>query len=88
MPKCCTTHMRERVHGTIIELFIMRFIKLDMHAKLLYVSQERVHGTIIELLMIFSRCQTVIMATAHFRPPKIEEEEISFLSETVPKTTK
>ena len=55
-----------------------------MHAKMLYTPQERVHETIIELLIIFSHYQTVSMATARFRPPKTEEEEISFLSETVP----
>ena len=48
-----------------------------MNAKMLYVPQERVHGTIIELLIIFSHCQAVSMATACFRPPKTEEEEIS-----------
>ena len=58
-----------------------------MHAKMLYAPQERVHETIIELLIIFSHCQTVSMATARFRPPKTEEEEISSLSETVPKNT-
>ena len=58
-----------------------------MHAKMLYAPQERVHETIIELLIISSHCQTVSMATARFRPPKTEEEEISLLSETVPKNT-
>jgi len=58
-----------------------------MHAKMLYAPQERVHETIIELLIIFNHCQTVSMATARFRPPKTEEEEISLLSETVPKYT-
>ena len=37
--------------------------------------------------IIFSHCQTVSMATARFRRPKTEEEEISLLSETVPKNT-
>ena len=41
-----------------------------------------------KLLMIFSHCQTVSMTTARFRPPKTEEEEVSLLSETVPKNTK
>ena len=49
-----------------------------MDAKMLYVPQE----TIIEIFKIAS------MATARFRPPKTEEEEISLLSETVPKNTK
>ena len=56
-----------------------------MHAKMLYAPQERVHETIIELLISFSHCQTVSMTTALLRPPKTEEEEISLLSETVPK---
>ena len=59
-----------------------------MDAKLLYVPQEIVHETIIEILLIFSHCQIASMATASFRPPKTEEEEISLLSETVPKNTK
>jgi len=50
-----------------------------MNAKILYVPQERVHGTMIELLIIFSHCQAVSMATACFRPPKTEEEEISYV---------
>ena len=58
-----------------------------MHAKMLYAPQERVHETIIELLIIFSHCRTVSMATARFRPLETEEEEISLLSETVPKNT-
>ena len=40
------------------------------------------HETIIEIFKIAS------MATARFRPPKTEEEEISLPSETVPKNTK
>ena len=46
---------------------------------MLYAPQERVHETIIELLIIFSHCQDVSMATACFRPPKTEEEEISYV---------
>ena len=53
-----------------------------MDAKMLYVPQEIVHETIIEILKIAS------MTTARFCPPKTEEEEISLLSETVPKNTK
>ena len=49
---------------------------------MLYVPQEIVHETIIEILKIAS------MTTARFCPPKTEEEEISLLSETVPKNTK
>ena len=45
-------------------------------------SQEIVHKTIIEIFKIAS------MATARFHLPKTEEEEISLLSETVPKNTK
>ena len=55
---------------------------------MLYVPQEIVHETIIEIFKIFIRCQIASMATARFRPPKTEEEEISLLSETVPKNTK
>ena len=55
---------------------------------MLYVPQERVHETIIEILKIFSHCQIARMATARFRPPKTEEEEIFLLSETGPKNTK
>ena len=54
---------------------------------MLYVPQEIVHETIIEIFKIFSHCQIASMATARFRPPKTEEEEISLLSETVPKNT-
>ena len=49
---------------------------------MLYVPQEIVHETIIEIFKI------AIMATARFRPPKTKEEEISLLSETVPKIIK
>ena len=59
-----------------------------MDAKMLYVPQEIVHETIIEIFKIFIRCQIASMATARFRPPKTEEEEISLLSETAPKNTK
>ena len=52
------------------------------------VPQEIVHETIIEIFKIFIRCQIASMATARFRPPKTEEEEISLLSETAPKNTK
>ena len=55
---------------------------------MLYVPQEIVHETIIEIFKIFSHCQINSMATARFPPPKTEEEEISLLSETVPKNTK
>ena len=55
---------------------------------MLYVPQEIVHETIIEIFKIFIRCQIASMATARFRPPKTEEEEISLLSETAPKNTK
>ena len=55
---------------------------------MLYIPQEIVHETIIEIFKIFSDCQIASMATARFRPPKTEEEEISLLSETVPKNTK
>ena len=55
---------------------------------MLYVAQEIVHETIIEIFKIFSHCQIASMATARFCPPKTEEEEISLLSETVPKNTK
>ena len=55
---------------------------------MLYVPQEIVHETIIEIFKIFSHCQIASMATARFRPPKTEEEEISLLSETIPKNTK
>ena len=50
--------------------------------------EEIVHETIIEIFKIFSPCQISSMAAARFRPPKTEEEEISLLSETVPKNTK
>ena len=40
------------------------------------------HEAIIEIFKIASK------ATARFRQPKTEEEEISLLSETVPKNTK
>ena len=59
-----------------------------MYAKMLYVPQEIVHETIIEIFKILSHCQIASMATARFRPPKTEEEEISLLSETVPKNTR
>ena len=59
-----------------------------MDAKMLYVPQEIVHETILEIFKIFSHCQITSTATACFRPPKTEEEEISLLSETVPKNTK
>ena len=59
-----------------------------MDAKMLYVQQEIVHETIIEIFKIFSHCQIARMASARFRPPKTEEEEISLLSGTVPKNTK
>ena len=49
---------------------------------MLYFPQEIVHETIIEIFKIFS------MARARFRPPKTEEEEISLLSETIPKNIK
>ena len=55
---------------------------------MLYIPQEIVHETIIEIFKIFSNCQIASMATARFRLLKTEEEEISFLSETVPKNTK
>ena len=56
---------------------------------MLYVPQEIVRETIIEIFKIFSHCQIASMlATARFRPPKTEEEEISLLSETVRKNTK
>ena len=55
---------------------------------MLYVPQEIVHETIIEIFKIFSHCQIASMATACFRLPKTEEEEISLLSETIPKNTK
>ena len=55
---------------------------------MLYVPQEIVHETIIEIFKIFSHCQIASMATARFRPPKTEEEEISLPSETVPENTK
>ena len=53
-----------------------------MDAKMLYIPQVILHETIIEIF------ENGRMATAHFRPPKTEEEEISLLSETVPKNTK
>ena len=59
-----------------------------MHARTVHVPQERVHETMVELLLIFSHCQTVNVATARFRPSKSEKEEISPLSETVPRNTK
>ena len=55
---------------------------------MLYIPQEIVHETVIEIFKIFSHCQIASVATARFRPPKTEEEEISLLSETVPKNTK
>ena len=55
---------------------------------MLYVPRGIVHETIIEIFKIFSHRQIARMATARFRPPKTEEEEISLLSETVPKNTK
>ena len=55
---------------------------------MLYVPKEIVHETIIEIFKIFSHCNITSMATARFRPPKTEEEEISLQSETVPKNTK
>ena len=51
------------------------------------VPQEVVHERRREIFKIFSHCQIASMATARFRPPKTEEEEISLLSETVPKNT-
>ena len=51
------------------------------------VPQEVVLERRIEIFKIFSHCQIASMATARFRPPKTEEEEISSLSETVPKNT-
>ena len=55
---------------------------------MLHVRQEIVHETTIEIFKIFSHCQIASMATARFRLPKTEEEEISLLSETVLKNTK
>ena len=55
---------------------------------MLYVPQEIVHETIVEIFKNFSHCQIASMATARFRPPNTEEEEIFLLSETVPKNTK
>ena len=55
---------------------------------MLYVPQEIVHERIIKIFKIFSHCQMASMASARFRLPKTEEEEISLLSETVPKNTK
>ena len=59
-----------------------------MDAKRLYFPQEIVHETIIDIFKIFSHCQIASVATARFNPPKTEEEEISVLSEAVPKNTK
>ena len=59
-----------------------------MDSKMLYVPQKIVHETIIEIFKIFSHCKIASMASARFRPPKTEEEEISLLSGTVPKNTK